>query len=174
VAEAKRLLAEAGYPDGKGFPKITFGLNSGAGHEPIAEALQQMWKEIWVLKLNPGSGMECIPAVTKRRRYNINRNGWIGDYMDPSTFMDIFTTGNGQNNAMYSNPKYDELISAARRETDPAKRIQMYHDAEKILMDDAAIAPLYFYTDPIVISPNLKGVLHSQLGFVIFKWAYFE
>jgi len=53
--------------------------------------------------------------------------------MDPSTFMDIFTTGNGQNNAMYSNPKYDELISAARRETDPAKRIQMYHDAERYL-----------------------------------------
>jgi len=175
VAEAKRLLAEAGYPDGKGFPKITFGLNSGAGHEPIAEALQQMWKE------NLGVEVEILAQewnVFQQSRkdgvYNINRNGWIGDYMDPSTFMDIFTTGNGQNNAMYSNPKYDELISAARRETDPAKRIQMYHDAEKILMDDAAIAPLYFYTDPIVISPNLKGVLHSQLGFVIFKWAYFE
>ena len=175
VAEAKKLLAEAGYPDGKGFPKVTFGLNSGAGHEPVAEALQQMWKQ------NLGVEVEILAQewnVFQQSRkdgvYNINRNGWIGDYMDPSTFMDIFTSGNGQNNAKYSNPEYDKLISAARKETDPEKRIQIFHDAEKLLMDDAAIAPLYFYTEPIVISPKLQGVVNSKLGFVIFKWASFK
>ncbi len=175
VAEAKKLLAEAGYPDGKGLPKISFGLNSGSGHEPVAEAIQQMWKE------NLGVEVEVLAQewnVFQQSRkdgvYNINRNGWLGDYMDPSTFMDIFTTGNGQNNAMYSNPKYDELISAARKETDAAKRIQLFHDAEKVLMDDAAIAPIYFYTEPVVISPNLQGVVNTKLGFVLFNWASFK
>jgi len=172
VEEAKKLLAEAGYPDGKGFPKVTYGLNSGSGHEPVAEALQQMWKE------NLGVEVEILAQewnVFQQSRkdgvYNINRNGWIGDYMDPSTFMDIFTSGNGQNNAKYSNPKYDELIAAARKESDPAKRIQLFHDAEKLLMDDAAIAPLYFYTEPVVISPKLQGVVNTKLGFVLFNWA---
>lgn len=175
VAEAKKLLAEAGYPDGNGFPKVTYGLNSGSGHEPIAEALQQMWKE------NLGVEVEIVAQewnVFQQSRkdgvYNINRNGWIGDYMDPSTFMDIFTSGNGQNNAKYSNAEYDTYITAARKESDPAKRIQMFHDAEKLLMDESAIAPLYFYTEPIVISPKLQGVVNSKLGFVIFKWASYK
>lgn len=175
VAEAKKLLSEAGYPDGKGLAKITFGLNSGSGHEPIAEALQQMWKE------NLGVEVEILAQewnVFQQSRkdgvYNINRNGWIGDYMDPSTFMDIFTTGNGQNNAKYSNKKYDDLISAARKETDAAKRIQLFHDAEKVLMEDSPIAPLYFYTEPVVVSKDLQGIVNTKLGFVLFNWASFK
>ncbi len=175
VAEAKKLLAEAGYPDGKGFPKVTYGLNSGSGHEPVAEALQQMWKE------NLGVEVEILAQewnVFQQSRkdsvYNINRNGWIGDYMDPSTFMDIFTSENGQNHAKYNNPKYDELISAARKETDTTKRIQLFHDAEKLLMDDAGIAPIYFYTEPVVVSKDLQGVVNTRLGFVLFNWASFK
>ncbi len=175
IAEAKKLLAEAGYPDGKGLPKITYGLNTGAGHEPVAEAIQQMWKE------NLGVEVEILAQewnVFQQSRkdgvYSINRNGWLGDYLDPSTFMDVFTTGNGQNNAKYSNPKYDELISAARKETDATKRIQIFHDAEKILMEDSPIAPLFFYTQPVVVSKDLQGVVNTKLGWVIFNWASFK
>lgn len=175
IAEAKKLLAEAGYPDGKGLPKITYGLNTGAGHEPVAEAIQQMWKE------NLGVEVEILAQewnVFQQSRkdgvYSINRNGWLGDYLDPSTFMDIFTTGNGQNNAKYSNPKYDELISAARKETDVKKRIQIFHDAEKVLMDDSPIAPLFFYTQPVVMSKDLQGVVNTKLGWVIFNWTSFK
>jgi len=175
VAEAKKLLAEAGYPDGKGFPKTTFGLNSGSGHEPVAEALQQMWKEKLGVEVEVlAQEWNVFQQSRKDGVYNINRNGWIGDYMDPSTFMDIFTTGNGQNNAKYSNPKYDEFIAAARKETDGAKRIQLFHDAEKVLMDDAAIAPLYFYTEPVDVAKNLDGVVNTKLGFVLFNWASFK
>lgn len=175
VAEAKKLLAEAGYADGKGLPKITFGLNSGAGHEPIAEAIQQMWKkELGVQVEVLAQEWNVFQQSRKDGVYSINRNGWIGDYMDPSTFMDIFTTGNGQNNAKYANPKYDEYIEKARKETDPAKRIQLFHDAEKLLMDESPVAPIYFYTTPADISKNLQGVVNTKLGFVLLRWASYK
>lgn len=176
IAEAKKLLAEAGYPDGKGLPKITFGLNSGSGHEPIAEAIQQMWKEKLGVEVEIlAQEWNVFQQSRKDGVYNINRNGWIGDYMDPSTFMDIFTTGNGQNNAFYSNPQYDKLISDARKESDMAKRIQLFHDAEKLLIgEDAGVAPIYFYTTVADMSKNLQGVVNTKLGFVLFHWASYK
>lgn len=176
VAEARKLLSEAGFPNGKGFPKVTFGLNSGAGHEPIAEALQQMWKNQLGVEVEiQAQEWNVFQQSRKDGVYNINRNGWIGDYMDPSTFMDMFTTGNGQNNTFYSNPKYDEYIAAAKKETDPAKRIQIFHDAEKLFMEqDSAIAPIYFYTTVADISKDLQGVVNTKLGFVLFHWASYK
>ncbi len=175
VTEAKKLLAEAGYPDGKGFPKVTYGLNTGSGHEPIAEAIQQM------LKTNLGIDVEIqaqewnvFQQSRKDGVYNIARDGWIGDYMDPSTFMDIFTSKNGQNDSKYNNPAYDKAIADARLEKDPAKRIQLYHDAEKLIMDEAGMVPIYFYTDPLDISKDLQGYLVTKLGFVYFNWASYK
>lgn len=175
VTEAKKLLSEAGYPDGKGLPKITYGINSGSGHEPIAEAIQQMWKEKLGVEVEVlAQEWNVFQQSRKDSVYNINRNGWIGDYMDPSTFMDIFTSENGQNNAKYKNPKYDEYIAAARKETDPAKRMQIFHDAEKLFMDESPIAPIYFYTTVADISKDLQGVLKSKLGFTILRWASYK
>jgi oligopeptide transport system substrate-binding protein len=94
--------------------------------------------------------------------------------MDPSTFTDMFTSDNGQNNAKYKNPKYDADIAAARKETDPAKRMQILHDAEKLMMDEAAIAPLFFYTDPIEVSTNLQGYVVTKLGFIFLNWASYK
>ncbi len=175
IAEAKALLAEAGYPDGKGFPKVTFGVNTGSNHEIIAEAIQQM------LKTNLGIEVEIqaqewnvFQQSRKDGVFNINRNGWIGDYMDPSTFLDMFTTNNGQNNSKYSNPIYDNAIKAARTETDVAKRIQLFHDAEKALMDDMGVVPIYFYTNPLEISKNLQDYVVTPLGFIYLRWASYK
>lgn len=175
IAEAKSLLAEGGYPDGKGFPKVTFGVNTGSNHEIIAEAIQQM------LKTNLGIEVEIqaqewnvFQQSRKDGVFNINRNGWIGDYMDPSTFLDMFTTNNGQNNSKYSNPNYDNAIKAARTETDTAKRIQLFHDAEKLLMDDMGIVPIYFYTNPLEISKNLQDYVVTPLGFIYLRWASYK
>ena len=172
IAEAKKLLAEAGYPDGKGFPKVTFGINTGGNHQPIAEAIQQM------LKKNLGINCEIqaqewnvFQQSRKDGVFNINRNGWIGDYMDASTFLDMFTSNNGQNNSKYSNPKYDAAIKAARTETDATKRIKLFHDAEKLLMDDMGIVPIYFYTDPMEISKNLQDYVVTPLGFIYLQWS---
>lgn len=175
IAEAKKLLAEAGYPDGKGFPKVTYGINTGGNHQVIAEAIQQM------LKTN--LGIECeIQAqewnvFQKSRKdgvFNMDRNAWIGDYMDPSTFLDMFTSKNGQNNSKYSNPKYDEAIKAASLEADPTKRMKLYHDAEKLIIDEMGIVPIYFYTDPIDISKDLQDYVVTKLGFIYFNWASYK
>ena len=175
IAEAKALMAEAGYPDGKGFPKVTYGLNTGGNHQIIAEAIQQM------LKTNLGIDIEIQAqewSVFQQSRkdgvFNMDRNGWIGDYMDPSTFMDMFTSKNGQNNSKYNNPAYDKAISGARVETDPAKRIQLYHDAEKLIMDDMGVVPIYFYTDPVEISKDLQDYVVTKLGFIYFNWASYK
>lgn len=175
IAEAKALLAEAGYPDGKGFPKVTFGINTGSNHQVIAEAIQQM------LKTNLGIEVEIqaqewnvFQQSRKDGVFNINRNSWIGDYMDPSTFLDMFTSDNGQNNSRYSNPEYDKAIKAARVETDATKRMQLFHDAEKMLMDDMGIVPIYFYTNPLEISQNLQDYVVTPLGFIYLRWASYK
>ncbi|HEX2925373.1 MAG TPA: peptide ABC transporter substrate-binding protein [Ruminiclostridium sp.] len=175
IAEAKKLLAEAGYPDGKGFPKVTYGLSTGAGHEAVAEAIQQE------LKTNLGINVEIqaqewnvFQESRKNGLFDIARDGWVGDYMDPSTFMDLLTSKNPQNDSKYKNPAFDKDIEAASKETDPAKRMQFYHDAEKLVMNDAGVVPIFFYTDPIAIDKNLKGYLVTKLGFVYFNWASFK
>lgn len=175
IAEAKKLLAEAGFPDGKGFPKVTYGINTGGNHQVIAEAIQQM------LKTNLGIEVEIqaqewnvFQQSRKDGVFNMDRNGWIGDYMDASTFLDMFTSTNGQNNSKYNNPAYDAAIKAARTETDSAKRMQYFHDAEKLLMDDMGIVPIYFYTEPTEISKDLQNYVVTPLGFVYFQWASYK
>ena len=117
-------------------------------------------------------------AVFQDTRTNFNyliaRHGWIGDYNDPMTFLDMWTTGNGQNNSGYSNPEYDELIAAAKVEIDDAKRTEMLHKAEDILMGDLPIIPIYFYTNVLCINPKVQGTYKSLLGQMEFRDAYVE
>lgn len=118
--------------------------------------------------------MECIPRVQKNGLFDIARDGWVGDYMDPSTFMDLLTSNNPQNNSKYKNAAYDKAIADAKKETDSAKRVQLYHDAEKFLMDETGVVPLFFYTDPIIVDKNLQGYVVTKLGFVYLNWASFK
>jgi oligopeptide transport system substrate-binding protein len=90
------------------------------------------------------------------------------------TFIDMFTSDSGNNDAQYNNPEYDRLVKIAKNSSDPVLRIQTMHAAEKLLFDDAVIAPVYFYTRPILIRPSIKGVVHSVLGIIYFKEAYIE
>ncbi|MGE5495803.1 MAG: peptide ABC transporter substrate-binding protein [Burkholderiales bacterium] len=158
VAKAKELLAEAGYPDGKGFPTLEYSLNTNTGHEAVATALKQMWEENLGITVNV-SVMEWDVFVTYRKTTDcqITRQGWIGDYTDPATFFDLFKTGAGTNDGGYSNPEYDALIDAARTEKDMAVRAQKYHEAEKILMDDMGMIPIVFYADDVLAQTYFTG-----------------
>ena len=102
--------------------------------------------------------------------YSIARNGWIGDYNDPMTFLDMFKTGGGNNDAKYSNKEFDELIDKANTTVDVAERMKLMHQAEDLLVgQDYGIAPLYFYTQYFMLKDDIKG-MYTPLGFFFFGY----
>ncbi|MEZ0536257.1 peptide ABC transporter substrate-binding protein [Caldicellulosiruptoraceae bacterium PP1] len=171
LATAKKLLAEAGYPNGKGFPEIEIIYNTSEGHKKIAEAVQAMWKQLGInVKL---SNMEWKVLQDRRQKkdYIVARDGWIGDYADPMTFMDLFTSYSDNNNTNWSNKKYDELIDKAKMTTDRKTRMQYMHEAEKIIMNDHALIPIYFYVKGQLLRDYVKNYYISPLGFNYFMFA---
>jgi oligopeptide transport system substrate-binding protein len=173
IAKAKALLAAAGYPDGKNFPTFTLLYNTSNRHKSIGEAIQQMWKK--------NLGISCILKNTEwgiylddrsQLNYQVARAGWIGDYVDANTFLDMWVTGGGNNDTGWSNKQYDALIAKAKATPNAKLRMQYMHDAEDILMKEMPISPIYYYTHPVLVSPKLRNFQLSTLGFVDWKNAY--
>ena len=106
-----------------------------------------------------------------KKNYQIARDGWLGDYVDPMTFVDLFTSKSGNNSTGWASTQYDKLVDDAKKSSDQKKRMQDMHDAEKLLMADMPIIPVYFYTDPDLVSPKLQGYVHSALGYKYLMWA---
>ncbi len=159
LARAKKLLAEAGFPDGKGFPKLEVLYNTDEGHKKIDAAIQQMWRK------NLGIDVELRNTEWKvylddmsKLRYQIIRRGWIGDYRDPNTFIELFETNSGNNNTGWSNAEYDRLVREAAAEADAKKRLDLLRRAETILIDEMPAIPLYFYVSSDCWKNEVKGV----------------
>ena len=108
--------------------------------------------------------------LTHRRagEYDFCRHGWVGDYADPMTFLELFISGSGLNDAKWSNAEYDKLIIAARNEADPVRRMELLHRAEKLLMDEMPIAPLFFYRILYLEKPYVSGFVRTALGYTYF------
>ena len=115
VEQAKKLLAEAGFPGGAGFPEVPILYNTNDGHKKIAEWVQESWKKnlgISVTLVNQ-EWKTFLDTRQNAHDFYIARAGWVGDYLDPNTFLDMFITGSGLNDGLYANPKYDELVKKA-------------------------------------------------------------
>jgi oligopeptide transport system substrate-binding protein len=174
-AAARKVLAEAGYPDGRGLPAVTLLYNTSENHKLIAEAVQEMWKK------NLGVAVELSNQEWKvfldnldKRNYQVARDSWIGDYADAMTFLELFESTNGNNVPGYKSAGYDALLKTAKETPDQAARMAAMHAAEQMLMDEAIIAPIYFYTNPMAVKANVKGYVRSVLGVIYFKEAYLE
>lgn len=167
--EARSLLAEAGYPDGAGLPTITYSYNTLDTHRVIAESLQEMWQK--ELGVNVSLSNEDWAVFIDNRHngdFEIARHGWVADYNDPITFLDMWVTGGGNNDANYTNAEYDQLIADAKATTDPEKRMEALHAAENVLMEDAVVAPIYFDTNPYLMADNINGMFYTPLGYFYF------
>ena len=174
LQKAKDLLAEAGYPDGQGFPPMEYMTNDAKYHKPIAEYLQSAWKE---LGINVDINIVEWSTFTPTRRngdYDIARNGWVYDYDDPSNMLNLLETENGNNDGKYSNPAYDELIEKARNTADKAEHYALLHDAENLALEDSAMAPLAYENDFWLQTPKLKNTWHSPYGFWYFQYGTLE
>lgn len=168
--EARQLLAEAGYPDGKGFPVVEYLYNTDDNHKAVAEALQNMWQtELGVTVTLNNQEWGTFLQTRKDGGYSIARNGWIADYNDPMTFLDMWLTGGGNNDAQYSNPEYDAKIQEAKATSDVATRMKLMHEAEDILMkQDWVVNPLYFYTQSYMLTDGIQGMYYCPLGYFFF------
>lgn len=159
IAEAKRLLKEAGYPDGKGMDKIDILYNTSEDHKKIAVALQSMWKENLGIRVGLYNQEWKVYLDTMHNLdFGIARGGWVGDYPDPNTFLDMFVTNGGNNNTGWSNKDYDKYIDLASQTADDTERFEYFHKAEAILMKELPILPLYIYTTQKLVSPKMKSV----------------
>jgi oligopeptide transport system substrate-binding protein len=175
VQEARRLLAEAGYPGGKGFPHISYLYNDDERHRKIALVLQHMWKKNLGIEIELRvEEWKVLLAHRRKGEYDICRHGWTGDYADPMTFLDLFVTGNGLNEAKWSNAEYDRLLAASRTERNAEKRMALLHQAEQILMDDMPISPLFFYVTMYMEKPYVRGFNRTALGYTYFDRARIE
>ncbi|MDR2795942.1 MAG: peptide ABC transporter substrate-binding protein [Spirochaetaceae bacterium] len=175
-AEAQKLLAEAGYPGGAGFPVVEYIYNTDNMNQAIAETLQNMWKTVLGVTVTISSQDWAVFLDTRKNgNYQIARDNWIADYNDPITFLELFATGNGNNNPQYSNPRFDALLKQARAMSAQESRMKLFHQAEDILVgEDSSVAPVYFYVDTYLLNPGITGIYYNSLGLFMFDAAKIE
>ena len=163
-AKARECLATAGYPGGKGFPKIAILFNTSEDHRRIAEAIQAMWtRELGIpVELSNQEWGSYLQATTNKD-YDVARRSWIGDYLDPNTFLGSFITGDGNNRTGWSNPEYDALLRRAADETDPARRMRVLEHAEALLLDQSPVIPIYHYSTNELVKPYVRGIYRTAL-----------
>lgn len=174
VEAAKKLLAEAGYgPGGKQLPPLDYLYATREENKLIAEQLQSMWLRAFgvdVRLVNVEAGVYF--ARTSSHDFQMARQTWFGDYLDPLTFMDLNLTGGSQNDGQYENPRYDELVNKARVERDPVAREKLFIEAERILIaEDAAVAPIYDYQVMYLKNAQIEGVATNSLAGLIWTTA---
>jgi oligopeptide transport system substrate-binding protein len=171
--KARALLAEAGFPGGAGLGEIEILFNTRDDHLRVAQAIGAMWKENLGVEVKLANQESKVFGESMRNlRYTVCRAGWFGDYGDANTFLDMFQTGNGNNETGYASRQYDDLIARAAAELDPARRAELFQEAERILLDDAPILPLYVYTNKYLIRPNVGGISRNPRNIITARCIY--
>jgi len=161
---ARKLLAEAGYPNGRGMPqRMTLLYNTGAGHGPVAQRLANTWaQELGVHFELDARETLIFGQERKKQNFAVARGNWFGDYRDPTTFLFMYRSGDGNNDAKFASEEYDNLLAAAERELDPARRMKMLQDAERALLREQPIAPIFHYIELELFDPQRIRHVHPN------------
>jgi oligopeptide transport system substrate-binding protein len=155
---ARELLAEAGYPGGRGLPSITLQFNTNDTHKAVAELVQYQWKKNLGINVElRGMEWNAYQQAQVTLAYQVSRAGWVGDYPDPNTFLNIWITGGGNNQTGWGDARFDELIGKAQNEPDEQQRNRYFYEAEKILLEELPVLPVYFYVSTSMAKPFLRG-----------------
>jgi len=174
-AEARRLLAEAGHPGGQGLPQLELMFNSSENHRVIAEAVQDMWRrELGVQVKLVNEENKVVLAARQSGDFQIVRASWIADYPSPSSFLDLFRRGNGNNFTGWTSPEYDALLFAADRTADPAARRELWAKAEALLLEAAPVIPIYHYSHAFLIQPSVQGWYPNALDHHPYKYVWLD
>ena len=175
IATARALLVEAGFPEGKGLPALEMLYNTSANHKLIAEAVQEMWRRdlgIDVRLIN----QEFKVVLSERRagRYQILLSDWVGDYLDPTTFLDLWRSDGGNNHTGWASSEYDALLFAAARTADPVARAAQLQRAEALMLGAAPVIPLYYNTHVFLMQPSVRGWNPTLLDHHPYKHVWLE
>ncbi len=173
--QARADLARAGFPGGKGFPPLSLLFNTSENHRRIAEAVQGMWKkelgiDVRLSNQEWGSYLQATTAL----QYQVARRSWIGDYMDPTTFLNIMKTGDGNNRTGWSSKQYDAWLAEAAIEPDVAKRSALLTRAEELVLRDGPLIPVYHYTTTEFVKPYVRGLYPTPLDFHPLKGVWID
>ena len=156
---ARRLLAEAGYASGADVPAITLTYNTSEGHKQVAEAVQQMWKDVLGISVElENQEWKVFLSTAEMNNFQLCRMGWTADYADPFTFLELLTSACGNNHSNWSDPAYDRLLKEANREPDPATRLAKFREAEALALEQQPLIPLYTYTRTQLVKPYVRGI----------------
>lgn len=159
---AKQALAEAGFDAERPFPGLQIHYNTGGEHRDVAEVVAENWHTVLGIEAEL-SGQEWKAFLDAQRNldYDVSRSSWLGDYLDPTTFLDVFRSDNENNRTGWADPRYDRLLERAARSTDPAARTALLQDAERLLLEEMPAIPIYFYVSQNVVNPRLGGFFEN-------------
>lgn len=173
------------------FPTLAYITNVGTGHEAIAQNLQATWANYGINLTIDKQEWQTFLNTRKDGNYSVARDGWLADYNDPISFLDMNTTDSGNNNSQFGRgthasyagysydgktgltwaQSYDQIIADSKKEKDSTKRFELLHEAETLLMSTSAICPIYYYTDIYMKNKDMDGFFASPLGFKYFMYA---
>ncbi|RPH48381.1 MAG: hypothetical protein EHM91_04385, partial [Planctomycetota bacterium] len=163
VAEARKLLAEAGFPEGRGFPRLEVLYNTDEYHRQIAAAIQEMWRVNLGIPIDLRNvEFPVMMGMVQQGEYQIARQGYIGEYADPLAFLELFTEDSRSNTTGWSTARYEKLVAASFDAPDPAARLRVLEEAETHLLEEAPLFPIFHYVAHNLIKPYVKGVFPNS------------
>lgn len=171
IDNAKKLLADAGFPEGDGMPEIVIYYNTNEAHQAIATAIQEQWKQVGIkATLKNMEWKQYLDFVQNNDETMVYRMGWVADFADAYNFLDVLRGGGGNNYTRWASDAYNKGLADALQAADDNARFQIYSDMEQILQDEMPVAPIYWYTNPELVQEYVSGYEPNPLGELTNFW----